>query len=48
MNFARNFAEWRRYNTTFKELNRLSGRELEDIGMNRADIEGRARAAARS
>lgn len=47
MNFARSFAEWRRYTRTYRELNRLSGRELEDIGMNRADIEPRARSAAR-
>lgn len=47
MNFPRAYAEWRRFAATRRELNRLSMRELEDIGMNRADIEGRARNAAR-
>ena len=47
MNIARSFAEWRRYSTTVRELNRLSDRELEDLGMNRLDITFLARKAAR-
>ncbi|WP_428977565.1 DUF1127 domain-containing protein [Oricola cellulosilytica] len=47
MNLARSFNEWRRYNATRAQLNRLSSRELEDIGMNRGDITEVARKAAR-
>lgn len=47
MNIARSFTEWRRYRETRYQLNQLSGRELEDIGYNRADIVNVARRAAR-
>lgn len=33
------FADWNEARVTRRELNRLSDRELEDIGMNRADID---------
>ncbi|MCT4333935.1 DUF1127 domain-containing protein [Paracoccus sp. YLB-12] len=34
------FADWLKRRETRAELNRLSERELEDIGLNRADIDG--------
>jgi uncharacterized protein YjiS (DUF1127 family) len=30
--------QWRRYNQSLRELNRLGDRELSDIGITRADI----------
>lgn len=47
MNFARSFTEWRRYRATCNELNRLSARELSDLGINRGDIPFVARRASR-
>ncbi|MFZ2101354.1 MAG: DUF1127 domain-containing protein [Oricola sp.] len=47
MNIVRTLTEWRRYRTTRHELNRLSTRELADIGYDRASISTVARAAAR-
>jgi uncharacterized protein YjiS (DUF1127 family) len=41
------FSAWKRYNRTVAELNALSGRELEDLGFNRADITRVAREASR-
>jgi uncharacterized protein YjiS (DUF1127 family) len=38
---------WRRYNRTVAELRALSGRELADLGIARADIERIAREAVR-
>lgn len=38
MNLVRNYRNWRRYRDTVNELNRLSNRELNDLGINRADI----------
>ena len=38
--------EQRRYRRTIKELSQLSTRELEDIGLTRADIDGVARRCA--
>jgi uncharacterized protein YjiS (DUF1127 family) len=32
------FREWRRYDEGLSELNRLTDRELADIGISRADI----------
>ena len=32
------FRQWRRYNQSFRELNRLGDRELADIGITRGDI----------
>lgn len=38
---------WRRYNRTVSELNALTNRELDDLGIMRADIGRVAREAAR-
>ena len=38
MNIIRNFQNWRRYRNTVNELNRLSNRELTDLGLTRSDI----------
>jgi uncharacterized protein YjiS (DUF1127 family) len=38
---------WKRYSRTVSELNALSNRELDDLGIVRADIKSVARAAAR-
>jgi uncharacterized protein YjiS (DUF1127 family) len=38
MNLIRNYRNWRRYRETVNELSRLSNRELNDLGINRADI----------
>ena len=43
MNLIRNFRNWRRYRETVNELSRLSTRELNDLGITRADIHGIAR-----
>ena len=48
MKLVRTFNEWRRYRETTLELNRLTGRELEDIGFARGDIPQVARRAARA
>lgn len=48
MKLVRTFNEWRRYRETTLELNRLSGRELADIGFVRGDIPHIARKAARA
>lgn len=32
------FRQWRRYNQSLRELNRLGDRELADIGISRSDI----------
>ncbi len=42
------FTTWKKYNRTVAELNALSGRELEDLGFNRADITRVAREASRA
>lgn len=38
MNIIRNFNNWRRYRSTCHQLNRLSDRELNDVGLTRYDI----------
>jgi uncharacterized protein YjiS (DUF1127 family) len=38
MNLIRNYRNWRRYRDTVSELNRLSTRELTDLGIARGDI----------
>lgn len=38
MNIIRNFNNWRRYRSTYNQLNRLSDRELNDVGLTRYDI----------
>jgi uncharacterized protein YjiS (DUF1127 family) len=45
MNPIRSFRNWRMYNETIRELNRLNTRELNDLGINRADIQKIARAS---
>ena len=45
MNLIRNFRNWRRYRETVNELSRLSNRELNDLGITRAEIHGIARGA---
>jgi uncharacterized protein YjiS (DUF1127 family) len=45
MNPIRTFRNWRRYNETVRELNRLNARELNDLGINRGDIDKIARGA---
>ena len=43
MNVARSFNNWRKYRQTVTELGRMSSRELEDLGINRSDIQSVAR-----
>ena len=43
MNLIRNYRNWRRYRETVTELNRLSNRELTDLGISRSDIQFVAR-----
>ena len=38
MNLIRNYRNWRRYRETVSELNRLTNRELNDLGISRSDI----------
>ena len=38
MNVARSFNNWRKYRQTVTELGGMSTRELQDLGINRADI----------
>lgn len=45
MNVARSFNTWRKYRQTVTELDRMSSRELQDLGINRADIRSVARAS---
>ncbi|GGD91837.1 DUF1127 domain-containing protein [Aureimonas endophytica] len=47
MNLARTFRNWRAYRETATELNRLSQRELADLGIARSDIPAFARQAVR-
>ena len=43
---AETVAAWRRYRTSVRELSRLTDRELNDLGLNRYDIENVARQSA--
>lgn len=45
MKLIRSYASWRKYRETCAELNKLSERELNDIGMSRGDIPFAARRA---
>jgi uncharacterized protein YjiS (DUF1127 family) len=45
MNLVRTLKNWRRYNETVRELNRLNSRQLSDVGISRSDIERVARSA---
>jgi uncharacterized protein YjiS (DUF1127 family) len=38
MNLIRNYRNWRRYRETVSELQRLTTRELNDLGIARSDI----------
>jgi uncharacterized protein YjiS (DUF1127 family) len=42
----RRLSAWRVYNETYNELSRLSARELDDLGIGRADIPFIAKRAA--
>ncbi|MBP0614768.1 DUF1127 domain-containing protein [Jiella mangrovi] len=46
MNLVRSYQSWRRYRETVNELNRLSHRELADLGIARTDIPAVARRTA--
>ena len=46
MNILRNISAWRRYRATYNQLNRLSDRELNDVGLTRFDIDRIARQGA--
>lgn len=43
MNLIRNYRNWRRVRETINELNRLSNRELADVGISRTEIDRVAR-----
>jgi uncharacterized protein YjiS (DUF1127 family) len=43
MSLIPNFRNWRRYRDTVNELSRLSNRELNDLGITRAEIHSIAR-----
>ncbi|MQB45952.1 DUF1127 domain-containing protein [Rhizobium sp. ICMP 5592] len=45
MNVARSFNNWRKLRQTVTELGRMSNRELQDLGIDRADIRTVARAS---
>lgn len=47
MNLARSFNNWRKYRQTCTELGRMSDRELNDLGIGRADIPYVARQAVK-
>lgn len=43
MTIARTLNNWRKYRQTVTELGRMTNRELNDLGINRADIPSVAR-----
>ncbi|MDX0995117.1 DUF1127 domain-containing protein [Sinorhizobium medicae] len=45
MNVPRSLNNWRKYRQTVNELGRMTNRELDDLGINRADIRSVARAS---
>ncbi len=45
MNIARSFNNWRKYRQTVAELDRMSTRELYDLGISRGQIRQVAKAA---
>jgi uncharacterized protein YjiS (DUF1127 family) len=45
MNVARTFTDWVKFRQTVTELGRMSSRELQDLGIDRADIRRIARGA---
>lgn len=46
-NIAKAYGSWVRYNSTVRELNSLSNRDLQDLGMHRHEIRAIARNQAR-
>lgn len=46
MNIARSFNNWRKYRQTVAELDRMSSRELHDLGITRGEIRAIARRSA--
>ncbi len=47
MNIARSYKNWRSFRNTIAELERLSNRELSDLGIARGDIRSVARSSVR-
>jgi uncharacterized protein YjiS (DUF1127 family) len=47
MDIARSYKNWRTYRNTIAELDRLSNRELSDLGISRSDIRAVARSATK-
>jgi uncharacterized protein YjiS (DUF1127 family) len=47
MNVARSFNNWRKYRQTVSELGRMSNRVLNDLGIDRSEIQRVARDATR-
>jgi uncharacterized protein YjiS (DUF1127 family) len=47
MSIMKRLNDWRRYRQTLSELGRISERELQDLGLRRADIEAVARGEIR-
>jgi uncharacterized protein YjiS (DUF1127 family) len=45
MNVARTINNWRKYRQTVTELDRMTSRELHDLGIDRNDIQRVARTA---
>jgi uncharacterized protein YjiS (DUF1127 family) len=45
MNVAHSFNNWRKYRRTVSELGRMSNRKLNDLGIERSDIQRIAREA---
>lgn len=43
MDIRKTFKKWSAYNQTVRELNALGNRELNDLGINRSDIQRIAR-----
>ncbi|MEM8812398.1 MAG: DUF1127 domain-containing protein [Pseudomonadota bacterium] len=46
-NIVRQYSSWRRYRSTYDSLMKLSNRELDDLGLSRADIDMVARRVAK-
>lgn len=46
MSLVNSFKNWRKYRETYNELARMTQRELQDLGINRADIDQLARRSA--
>ncbi|MEP5759516.1 MAG: DUF1127 domain-containing protein [Litoreibacter sp.] len=44
---VRKYQNWKRFRTTYDELSQLSNRELNDLGISRADIARHARGSMR-